>query len=53
MIDIDYGPGVLLSIIIVVFIMPALYGIFFVDRYWRQHKAEAESDKSGGADAFK
>lgn len=39
MIDIDYGPGVLLGIIIVVFIVPALYGLLFVDKFWRKHKS--------------
>lgn len=41
MIDIDYGPGVLLAIILVVFILPACYGIFLVDRFWRKHQQEA------------
>jgi hypothetical protein len=53
MIDIDYGPGVLLCIILVVFTLPAMYGIFFVDKYWRQHKAEAERGEGGDSDAFK
>lgn len=43
MIDIDYGPGVGLAIIICVFVLPALYGLMFVDRYWKQHKEAAES----------
>ena len=52
MIDIDYGPGVVLGIIIAVFILPGLYGIFFVDRFWKQHKEEANT-QSEAEDAFR
>lgn len=50
MIDIDYGPGVGLAIIIFVFILPALYGLLFVDKYWKQHKEAAESSSDKDAD---
>lgn len=44
MIDLDYGPGVFSAVIIVVFILPALYGVFFVDTYWKKHQQENVSD---------
>jgi len=44
MIDVDYAPGVFAGIIVVVFILPALYGIFFVDKYWKKHQVEKKED---------
>jgi hypothetical protein len=50
MIDIDYGPGVGLSIIIGVFLLPALYGLLFVDKYWKEHKQALESESEKEAE---
>lgn len=49
MIDIDYAPGVFAGIIIGVFVLISLYGIFFVDsyRYW-----EKKQESDGGDDPF-
>ncbi len=44
MIDIDYAPGVFLVIIIGVLIVPAIYGYFFVDRYWKKHQEAGDTD---------
>ena len=44
MIDIDYGPGVFAAIIAIVFIAPALYGIFLVDANWKKHQSENTDD---------
>ena len=44
MIDIDYGPGVFAAVIAVVFIVPALYGMLFVDAYWKKHQQEDTND---------
>lgn len=44
MLDIDFAPGVFMMWIAVVVIFPALYGIFFVDKYWKQHKSEKADD---------
>ena len=52
MIDIDYGPGVGMGIIIVVFILPALYGLLFVDTFWRQHKEHESASEKEAEDTF-
>ncbi|NOY71068.1 MAG: hypothetical protein GXP14_01615 [Gammaproteobacteria bacterium] len=44
MFDIDYAPGVFATIIAFVVILPALYGIFFVDAYYEQHQKEEADD---------
>ncbi len=44
MFDIDYAPGVFAAIIVGVFILPALYGMFFVDAYYEQHQKEEADD---------
>lgn len=44
MIDIDYAPGVFAAIIFLVFLLPAIYGMLFVDRYWKQHQTEKKED---------
>jgi len=44
MLDIDYSPGVFLVIIIFVMILPAIYGYFFVDRYWKKHRESSDTD---------
>jgi len=44
MIDLDYGPGVFAAIIAFVFVAPAIYGMLFVDAYWRKHQAESTDD---------
>jgi hypothetical protein len=41
MIDIDYAPAVFAGIIAMVLLLPALYGIFFVDSYRLWEKKEA------------
>jgi len=48
MLDIDFAPGVFATVIVFVLILPALYGMIFVDAYWEKNKAEA----SGDDDAF-
>lgn len=49
MIDIDYGPGVMASIIFLVLLLPTLYGLFLVDAYWKKNK---ESSQGKGEDVF-
>ena len=44
MLDIDYAPGVFATIIIGVLILPALYGMIFVDAYYEQHQKEEAND---------
>lgn len=44
MIDIDNGPLVFAGIIFFVVLLPALYGIFFVDAHWRKHQQEDTND---------
>lgn len=44
MIDVDYAPAVFAGIIICVFLFPALYGAFLVDKYWEKHQKEAKED---------
>ena len=48
MIDIDFAPSVFLVEILIVLILPALYGYLLVDKYWQKHKAEDSAD----VDAF-
>lgn len=48
MLDIDFAPGVFATIIVFVFILPALYGMFFVDAYWEKNKESSTDD----SDAF-
>jgi hypothetical protein len=45
MFDVDYAPGVFAGIIFWVFVLPALYGIFVVDKYrfWEK-KGEKKED---------
>ncbi len=45
MIDIDYAPAVFAAIIALVFLLPTLYGFFFVDSYrlWEK-KDEGNND---------
>ena len=47
MLDIDYAPAVFAVIIGIVFVVPALYGMFFVDAYWKKNK-----EAGGDEDAF-
>lgn len=44
MIDIDYGPGVFAVIIAFVVILPAIYGMFFVDAHWQKHQKDGKND---------
>jgi len=44
MLDIDYGPGVFMLWIAVVVIVPAIYGIFFVDAHWKKHQQDTTDD---------
>jgi len=49
MFDIDFAPGVFATIIACVFILPALYGLIFVDAYWEKNKAEAANNNDDDA----
>lgn len=49
MIDIDYAPAVMAAIITLVLLLPALYGLFLVDAYWKKNKEEG---KGKGEDVF-
>jgi hypothetical protein len=44
MVDVDFGPGVFMGIIAFVFTAPALYGLLFVDAFWKQHQEEGGND---------
>lgn len=44
MIDVDYAPGVFATIILLVLLLPALYGMLFVDKYWKKHQSEKKED---------
>ncbi len=44
MLDIDYPPGVFATIIVFVLILPALYGMIFVDAYWKKHQESGDTD---------
>ncbi len=44
MIDIDNGPLVFAVIIFFVFLLPALYGMLFVDAFWKKHQQESTDD---------
>jgi len=48
MLDIDYAPGVFAGIITCVFILPALFGMFYIDAYWKKNKESSSADE----DAF-
>lgn len=48
MLDIDYAPAVFAVIIGIVFVVPALYGMFLVDAFWKKNKESS----SAGEDAF-
>ncbi|GEM_PF-2374542 len=49
MLDIDHGPTVFAVIIAAVFILPALYGMIFVDAHWKEHRDNHTED---GDDVF-
>lgn len=53
MIDIDYAPAVFAGWIIMVLVLPALYGMFFVDAYWKKNKEEAAASAEQGEDVFR
>lgn len=44
MFDVDYAPAVFAGIIFWVFLLPALYGIFLVDKHWKRHQEEKSED---------
>ncbi len=44
MLDIDYAPGVFAVIISIVLIVPALYGMFFVDAFWKKNKESGDGE---------
>lgn len=44
MLDIDHGPMIFMIWIAVVFIAPALYGVFLVDAFWKKHQQEGGKD---------
>ena len=44
MIDVDFGPGVFMGIIAFVFAAPTLYGLLFVDAFWKKHQEEGGDD---------
>lgn len=44
MFDVDYAPGVFAGIIVFVFLLPAIYGIFFVDRYKEWENKDQKDD---------
>ena len=44
MFDVDYAPAVFAGIIGVVFVLPALYGMFLVDAFWKKNKESASTD---------
>lgn len=50
MLDIDYAPAVMALWIGVVLVLPALYGIFMVDAFWRKNKEQGGSE---GEDVFR
>lgn len=50
MIDIDYAPAVFAGWILMVLILPALYGMFLVDAFWKKNK---EQGGSQGEDVFR
>lgn len=53
MIDIDYAPGVFAFWIVFVFVLPALYGMFLVDAFWKKNKEQAARAGSQGEDVFR
>jgi len=50
MIDIDYAPAVFAMWIIMVLVLPALYGMFLVDAYWKKNKEQVGDQ---GEDVFR
>ena len=44
MIDVDYAPGVFAVVIGFVLLLPALYGMLLVDKYWKKHQSEKKED---------
>jgi hypothetical protein len=44
MFDVDYAPAVFAGIIVCVFVFPAIYGIFFVDKYKYWEKTDKKDD---------
>ncbi len=44
MINLDYAPAVFASIILIVLIAPALYGILLVDKFWKKNQQDKTSD---------
>lgn len=48
MFDVDFAPAVMFGWIIVTLVVPAIYGLTGVDRYWKEHKAKS----SAADDAF-
>lgn len=44
MLDIDYAPAVFAVIIGIVFVVPALYGMFLVDAFWKKNKESGPSE---------
>ncbi len=48
MLDIDFAPGVFATIIVFVLILPALYGMIYVDANWKKNKESTTGDE----DAF-
>lgn len=45
MIDIDYAPAVFAGVILLVLLLPALYGIFFVDSYRNWEKTDTSQNE--------
>ena len=48
MINLDYAPAVFASLIILVLVAPALYGMLLVDKYWKKN----QQDKGTNDDVF-
>ena len=40
MFDVDYAPAVFAGWILMVLICPTIYGLFFVDKYWKKNKED-------------
>ena len=48
MINLDYAPAVFAGIILIVILVPALYGLTLVDAFWKKNKETS----TAGDDAF-
>lgn len=48
MINLDYAPAVFAGIILIVLLVPALYGLTLVDAFWKKNKETS----AAGDDAF-